>query len=608
MLGLLNSASSSVLAGMVGGAISAGNSMGGVGGDAGLMSTWDQTFLPELNSLMADANSYASPARIQQAMGQAEAGVSQTFDQSRQNALRDLQSFGIDPSSGRYAQLDAASRAQEAAAQAGAGNVAEQQTEAIGRALRSEAIQATAQLPSQAASMIGANAQAFQVQVNQELGLLNASIQRENANTNMYNAETNRMAPRGVIPGGPAGGKGGQGNGGGSGTTADDQAYAAMLAGDAREDAANDAAAAKGGADYLANNGNNLSGSGRNDPPAGWKDGSGNPVAPGEGSATDKRGSGGGGSAGVNTPGSPSTAMPGAGQLNGPGGASTEGGDDFSPLPTGENPPIPGPQVTVGDNGDLGNVPDDAFGQTQLAGDMPQNDTPDTSDWDAQQTAGTDASNDTGASLPDADTTEDGTGEDPNASNYGDGAIPDMASNPTPDTPDSADTGAWDAAQDSGQDTSADMGSAPTDTSSQDMSSGFDNSDTDTSSSMDNSMSDADMGDSGGGGGGGGDDDSFAAGGAIPSGDPVAAVHARQGAIPTSMSPSGGRETDDVPAVHSGTGEQIRLNSGEFITPKDVVAWRGEGYYQKDIAKARKEMQGATAKPTMKPAIPMGGQ
>ena len=179
MLSLLNSASSSVISNYMAsvgmGALGASDSGGSVN-DGGLMSTWDNTFLPELNSLIADANSYASPARIQQAMGAAEANVSQSFDQSRNNALHDLTSFGIDPSSGRYAQLDQASRMQEAAAQAGAGNIAEQQTEAIARSLRSEAIQATAQLPSQAAAMIGASAQAMQVQVNQELGLLNNQV------------------------------------------------------------------------------------------------------------------------------------------------------------------------------------------------------------------------------------------------------------------------------------------------------------------------------------------------------------------------------------------------------------------------------------------------
>lgn len=110
---------------------------------------YQNTFMPEMQQLVNDANDYASSARIQQRMGMAESQVAQSFDQQRQNALADLQSYGIDPSSGRYAALDAVERAQQAAAQAGAGNMAELQTEATGRALRSEAIQVGQRLPGQ---------------------------------------------------------------------------------------------------------------------------------------------------------------------------------------------------------------------------------------------------------------------------------------------------------------------------------------------------------------------------------------------------------------------------------------------------------------------------
>ena len=52
-----------------------------------------------------------------------------------------------------------------------------------------------------------------------------------------------------------------------------------------------------------------------------------------------------------------------------------------------------------------------------------------------------------------------------------------------------------------------------------------------------------------------------------------------------------GAITDDVPA---------RLNAGEFVWPKDVVAWRGEQWMQKEILKARKEREQETvAEPEM---------
>jgi hypothetical protein len=54
------------------------------------------------------------------------------------------------------------------------------------------------------------------------------------------------------------------------------------------------------------------------------------------------------------------------------------------------------------------------------------------------------------------------------------------------------------------------------------------------------------------------------------------------GAIPHTASPSGGQQTDDVPA---------RLTVGEFVIPKDVVQWEGQKKYYMDIDKARMARQ-----------------
>lgn len=86
---------------------------------------------------------------------------------------------------------------------------------------------------------------------------------------------------------------------------------------------------------------------------------------------------------------------------------------------------------------------------------------------------------------------------------------------------------------------------------------------------------------------------------------------AEGGAIPDSMSPSGGAQVDDVSAQINGGGP-ARLNAGEFILPKDVVSWLGEKTLQQTIQKARQEKQQAVAKPAIGPApqqqqaIPMG--
>lgn len=114
------------------------------------LSDYNNLFRPENAQLVADANDYASTARIQKNMGSAEAGVQQGMESGRQNAEKDLQAFGIDPSSGRYKALDDAERVQAGAAAAGAGNQSEAQTEATGRSLRSQAIQVGETIPGQA--------------------------------------------------------------------------------------------------------------------------------------------------------------------------------------------------------------------------------------------------------------------------------------------------------------------------------------------------------------------------------------------------------------------------------------------------------------------------
>ena len=92
-----------------------------------------------IDSMMRNAMTYASPQRVRPEMGKAEAGVQQGAEAGRQNAIKDLQSFGVDPSSGRYAALDQASRVMSGAAAAGAGNQQREATVGQGTAMQSGA-------------------------------------------------------------------------------------------------------------------------------------------------------------------------------------------------------------------------------------------------------------------------------------------------------------------------------------------------------------------------------------------------------------------------------------------------------------------------------------
>lgn len=71
----------------------------------------------------------------------------------------------------------------------------------------------------------------------------------------------------------------------------------------------------------------------------------------------------------------------------------------------------------------------------------------------------------------------------------------------------------------------------------------------------------------------------YARGGAIPDGG---------GMVPRHMSPSGGHQTDDIPAVINQTGGTARLNADEFVIPQDVVQWMGHKFFQDLIMKSRK--------------------
>lgn len=98
------------------------------------------------------------------------------------------------------------------------------------------------------------------------------------------------------------------------------------------------------------------------------------------------------------------------------------------------------------------------------------------------------------------------------------------------------------------------------------------------------------------GGGGGNYDPSsggdysgdFAKGGEVPGkGIPDGTTG---GFVSRHLSPSGGAETDDVPA---------HLNADEFVVPRDTVKWKGEEFFHKLIEQSRQARQNITAKPTM---------
>ena len=104
---------------------------------------WDnynQMYLPMEQKFIEDANNWDSPERRERMAGQAQAGVASQFEQARTAAQQQLESFGVDPTSTRFASLDLGTRVQQAAAAAGQGTKAIQDTEQMGVGLRSQAV------------------------------------------------------------------------------------------------------------------------------------------------------------------------------------------------------------------------------------------------------------------------------------------------------------------------------------------------------------------------------------------------------------------------------------------------------------------------------------
>ena len=204
-----------------------------VGNASALMGQYNAVAPGELNSLAQDAATYASTPRIQQAMGAAESQTGQAMDQGRINAEQHLQSFGIDPSSGRYQELEQAQQASKAAAQAGAGQEAELATEATGRQLRNESIAAEQQVPGQAVNFmtnaVGAVQGASQANIgNAAVGaqLMDAAAPYENSAMNIKyppnaSSSSSFQQSSGGSSGSSGSGSGGGGSGGGSGSTSD---------------------------------------------------------------------------------------------------------------------------------------------------------------------------------------------------------------------------------------------------------------------------------------------------------------------------------------------------------------------------------------------------
>ena len=111
------------------------------------------TYQPLEQSYAQQAQQWASPGQQAINAGAAETNVAEASDAARNSAQQQLESFGVNPGSTRYAGLDIGSRTQQAAAQAGAGTTATQATLLQGLGLEAGVVNTGRGLPNTTSSL-----------------------------------------------------------------------------------------------------------------------------------------------------------------------------------------------------------------------------------------------------------------------------------------------------------------------------------------------------------------------------------------------------------------------------------------------------------------------
>lgn len=112
---------------------------------------------------------YRDPNYIANEQGAAQAQVGQAFDAARNASIQELESYGVNPSSTRFAGLDASARLQRAAAQASAGTGAARNVEAKSDAANAALLGQANQDVATGQNLAGAGTTASQMQVQNNL-------------------------------------------------------------------------------------------------------------------------------------------------------------------------------------------------------------------------------------------------------------------------------------------------------------------------------------------------------------------------------------------------------------------------------------------------------
>lgn len=143
------------------------------------LTDYNNIYRPEMAQLANEAGSYSSAARQEVNEGAAEAQSEAGSNAGLSAAQQQLQSYGINPNSGMYQELQESQRAGAGAAAAGAGQEAGLATQATGRQLLQASLQQGDQLPAAAVNALNSAYEGV-------AGAENATLANANTGANMF--------------------------------------------------------------------------------------------------------------------------------------------------------------------------------------------------------------------------------------------------------------------------------------------------------------------------------------------------------------------------------------------------------------------------------------
>jgi hypothetical protein len=151
--------------------------MGAFGGAGNqLAARYMQMYGPAQQEQLDFARNYASPGQIAQNRSMAMGDQAQAWDAANENSKRQLQSYGVDPGSGRYVGQTRTGNIQRGAAEAAAGTQAAVQTPLIGQQLLEQAIQTGQGVAGTASGFAGTGIAAGNQAANVPLSYLNTGV------------------------------------------------------------------------------------------------------------------------------------------------------------------------------------------------------------------------------------------------------------------------------------------------------------------------------------------------------------------------------------------------------------------------------------------------